>query len=184
MLHPLTIGTRLISIAGEQDDDEDGAVRRTGSNALGTVQSVDRYEAQGYTYGVVFENGTFVFLDQRTGLDRRELYQLLMSNYYVAGNLARQDEPPPFLLVKPSGSGQLPYVVEGERAGWTLFKSVEHHAHVYRLTEDLTVAIKVLEGGAAWLATAGAGHLAGPDEVRLSPEQIAAISHQLAERIE
>jgi hypothetical protein len=52
-------GARIVSIAGECDDGDDG-LRETGPNAIGTVVAV--YPGQEERYGFGFENGTSVLL--------------------------------------------------------------------------------------------------------------------------
>lgn len=62
--HPLPIGFRIISVKGEQDEDDDQE-RFTGPEAIGVIDSVDRYKGQGWTYGVLFQDsGVYVFLDE------------------------------------------------------------------------------------------------------------------------
>lgn len=63
MQHPLPIGTPILSINGEQDDD-DGVDRFTGPMANGRVERADYYASQGWTYCVAFGNGTGVFIDE------------------------------------------------------------------------------------------------------------------------
>lgn len=73
--HPLPLGTRIISIEGEWDDD-DGTERYTGPNAIGEVMSNNQHDGRGHVYGVLFPNGTSVFLDQFGELDQPG-YQIL-----------------------------------------------------------------------------------------------------------
>jgi hypothetical protein len=72
--HPLPIGTPVQSLCGEQADDEDGNILRAPLGATGTVISVDEYRGghpspQGWTYGVQFPDGPWVFIDQLNGID-------------------------------------------------------------------------------------------------------------------
>lgn len=66
MQHPLKLGSHLLSRQGEEDEDEDGTVRKTGPDAIGKIISVGHLPApQGWSYGVVFEpSGVWVFIDE------------------------------------------------------------------------------------------------------------------------
>jgi hypothetical protein len=78
--HPLVPGTWILSVAGEQDsDDESDEQRRTGPNAIGRITDDGRfYEGQGWSYSVVFEpSGVWVFIDQADGLDDPTKFRLL-----------------------------------------------------------------------------------------------------------
>jgi hypothetical protein len=84
MNHPLVPGTWILSVQGEQDDDYDdsgqpvGEPRRTGPGAIGTVMHTPWHNSlQGWTYSVGFPNGTWVFIDQRDGIDDPAKYRVL-----------------------------------------------------------------------------------------------------------
>jgi hypothetical protein len=74
--HPLALGTLILSAEGESDEEEievevedgpdysDSRERFTGSMAVGQIISVDNYVEQGWSYGVVFGNGTWVHIDE------------------------------------------------------------------------------------------------------------------------
>jgi hypothetical protein len=51
-----------VTLAGEHDDGPDGNPRSCPAGTEGEVVSANLYPAQGWTYGVVFEGGVFVFL--------------------------------------------------------------------------------------------------------------------------
>lgn len=78
--HPWPLGMRLISVCGECDED-DGAQRGTGPNAEGIIVSVDRFEEQGWTYGVSFTpSGVHIVLDEGDPLFDIEHYRCAPSN--------------------------------------------------------------------------------------------------------
>lgn len=84
MNHPLVPGTWVLSVHGEQDEgfDEDGnptnGFRRTGPNAVGAITHEPGYnDRQGWIYSVGFPNGTWVFIDQRDGIDDTSKYRVL-----------------------------------------------------------------------------------------------------------
>ncbi len=61
----LPIGTRILSIAGECDQNDDASWNETGPNAIGVVQIADRHNDGEPYYQVVFEeSGCAVHLDQ------------------------------------------------------------------------------------------------------------------------
>lgn len=66
-------GARIVSIAGECDDGDDGP-RETGPNAIGTI--LERYPGCDDHYSVGFENGTSVLLTIDELADPAQ-YQLL-----------------------------------------------------------------------------------------------------------
>jgi len=72
------VGTRIISIKGELDDDENGLERHTGPNAEGVITRIEHgAEKPEYIYySVAFKNGTTVFLDDAE-LARPEDYTVL-----------------------------------------------------------------------------------------------------------
>lgn len=74
--HPLEIGTRIRSVQGEWDDD-DGKQRHTGPDAIGEVISNEQRDGRGFVYGVLFPNGTQVFLDQFGELDDMKRYEIM-----------------------------------------------------------------------------------------------------------
>lgn len=63
-MHPLPVGARIKSIAGELDCDENDAFRDTGPDAVGEILDARFYDHQGWTYGIGFPNGTYIFLCQ------------------------------------------------------------------------------------------------------------------------
>jgi hypothetical protein len=65
-MHPLPLGTLVLSAEGECDTDDDGvSERHTGSYAVGEIVSADNYgSTEGITYGVTFGNGTHVLLEE------------------------------------------------------------------------------------------------------------------------
>lgn len=71
--HPLKCGTRIRSIQGECDEGDNGP-RSTGPNATGRVMTAKHYPGQGWTYGVGFDSGVFVFIDESDGLDDPSKY--------------------------------------------------------------------------------------------------------------
>lgn len=77
VIHPLPIGTRIKSIAGEVDDPGDGTERKSGRGAIGKTILADHYKGQGWSYGVVFPSGTWVNLDEGDGLDDPRKYRIL-----------------------------------------------------------------------------------------------------------
>lgn len=61
--HPLRVGMLVASTEGECDcGGEPEEERETGHDAVGQIVSADDYVEQGWTYGVVFGNGTSVNL--------------------------------------------------------------------------------------------------------------------------
>jgi hypothetical protein len=77
LCHPLAIGAKLMSIAGEWDEDDDGSQRDTGANAIGRIVSAQYYIGQGWSYGVVFNpSGVWVHIDEADGLDDPLKYQV------------------------------------------------------------------------------------------------------------
>ena len=74
--HPLALGTKILSVKGEQDQDDDNTVRRTGPNAIGRVIAADHIPHQGWSYGIEFSpSGVFVFIDQRDSIDDSSKYR-------------------------------------------------------------------------------------------------------------
>jgi hypothetical protein len=62
--HPLPVGTRILSINGESDDN-DGVERHTGPNAVGVIDQVHMFDpCNAWTYSVHFPNGTSVWIDE------------------------------------------------------------------------------------------------------------------------
>jgi hypothetical protein len=65
--HPWPIGTKVLSLRGEQDHDENDMPRTTGPRAWGTV--IDREDlarnGQGWSYGLEFKSsGVLVRVDE------------------------------------------------------------------------------------------------------------------------
>lgn len=63
-MHPLPLGMLVLSAEGECDSDEHDEDRETGSYAVGQIVSADRHKYEGWSYGVVFGNGTWVHIDE------------------------------------------------------------------------------------------------------------------------
>lgn len=75
--HPLPVGTRIISVEGENDSDEDRP-RETGPNAEGVIISSYQLPSQGWTYDVVFPlSGAWVVLIEADPLNDPTKYQIL-----------------------------------------------------------------------------------------------------------
>lgn len=75
LTHPLPIGAGLISIYGEEDQDDHGAIRRTGPNALGEILRAELHHHQYWIYDVHFSaSGVSVLVDE---------FDLLEGGYHV-----------------------------------------------------------------------------------------------------
>ncbi len=79
--HPMPPGTWLLSVADQFDEASD-VERHTGPNAIGRIADEPRYldNGQGWSYSVVFPNGTWVFLDQGDGIDDPTKYRFLFAD--------------------------------------------------------------------------------------------------------
>ena len=57
-----SVGDKVRILIHSYDDDGEGNERHVHPGDVGEVTSVDYYERQGWTYGVVFKNGCWLFL--------------------------------------------------------------------------------------------------------------------------
>jgi hypothetical protein len=76
--HPLPLGSKVVSLKGEMDDDEHGNQRIAPPGSVGTIQSAEFHpKGQGWTYHITFDNGTWVAIDQLIGgIDEPEYYDV------------------------------------------------------------------------------------------------------------
>lgn len=79
MNHPYPIGTQIKSLRGERDQDNYDQERKAPPGSIGTVICADlnSYSRQGWTYGVEFPNGVFVFIDEADSINDPEKYQII-----------------------------------------------------------------------------------------------------------
>jgi hypothetical protein len=79
--HPLPKGTKVRTLVGEQDEDEDGTVRHAPPGSVGEVICADYHpngeRPQGWTYGIEFPGGCWVFIDQSDSIDDPTKYQVV-----------------------------------------------------------------------------------------------------------
>jgi hypothetical protein len=71
--HPLSAGTQILSVFGEEDLDENGQERFTRPMAVGTISRRECYGGVRWSYDVQFPNGTSVWLDEHE-VNHRHLY--------------------------------------------------------------------------------------------------------------
>jgi hypothetical protein len=87
-----------------------------------------------------------------------------------------------FCLVSPTGRKSLPYVAEGERMGKRLADCSQHHAHLYRLADDLRTVILVLSSQRCWVhGDPDALYPRNPEMVTLTDEDVERVRKAIAE---
>lgn len=66
LVHPLSVGTRIVSILGELDHDENDEERSAEPGSIGKVEGAQCLLPEHiWNYKVVFPNGTWVFINSR-----------------------------------------------------------------------------------------------------------------------
>jgi len=107
-----------------------------------------------------------------------------MDQVYVMGGGFWKNGMREFLLIRPSGDGQLPYVAATEDSADKLYRSAMHHSHLYRVKLLARMAYLVRYGEPETeLRTefqTQRNIVTAPPEIALTGEQISEIEQKIA----